>query len=151
MKKISLLVISLFFIIGTIFAQTGVAPLSKGEKQLNLGLGISSYGLPVYAGIDFAVHNDWTVGPAVKVIIDENFRFGAIGRFDYHWNRLIGISSEWDFYAGANLGFNVGDDFDLDIGLQVGGRWYWSDKWALNLEFGGGTSFGSVIGVSMKF
>lgn len=81
---------------------------------------------------------------------DDDFGFGLLGRFDYHWNRLIGIPSNWDFYAGASLGFISGDNFDLDLGIQVGGRWYWSDKWGLNLEFGGGTGYGTSIGVSMK-
>jgi len=130
MKKIKLL-FGLLFVAGTILAQSGQAPLSKGDKQLNLGLGFSSHGLPVYAGVDFAVHNDWTVGPAAKIIIDDNFKFGVLGRFDYHWNRLIGIPSDWDFYAGANLGFNIGDDLNLDLGIQVGGRWYWSETLSL--------------------
>jgi len=149
MKKIALL-ISILMITGTMFAQDGAAPLSKGDKQLNFGLGFSGRGLPVYVSMDFAVHNDWTVAPVVKVVIDDDFGFGLLGRFDYHWNRLIGIPSNWDFYAGASLGFISGDNFDLDLGLQVGGRWYWSDKWGLNLEFGGGTGYGTSIGVSMK-
>ncbi len=63
----------------------------------------------------------------------------------------MGIPSNWDFYLGASVGFISGNDFDFDIGLQVGGRWYWSDRWGLNLEFGGGTGYGGAIGVSMKF
>jgi hypothetical protein len=149
MKKITLILTVLLFT-GLVWAQDGQAPLSKGDKQLNFGLGFSGRGLPAYVGMDFAVHNDWTVGPVAKVVIDEDFGFGLLGRFDYHWNRLIGIPSEWDFYAGASLGFISGDDFDVDLGLQVGGRWYWSDKWGLNLEFGGGTGYGGSLGVSMK-
>jgi len=150
MKRILLLSIVLL-LSSAMLAQDGQAPLSKGEKQLNFGLGFSSHGLPVYVGADFAVHNDWTVGPVIKLVIDDNFEFGLLGRFDYHWNRLIGIPSNWDFYAGASLGFIAGNDFDLDLGIQVGGRWYWSEKWGLNLEFGGGTGYGGAFGVSMKF
>ncbi len=149
MKKITLL-LSLVFITGFIFAQDGAAPLAKGDKQLNFGLGTGSHGIPVYVGMDFAVHNDITVGPVVKVRFDDDVSFGLIGRGDYHFNRIIGIPSNWDFYAGASIGFFAGNDFDFDIGLQVGGRWYWSDKWGLNLEFGGGTGYGTSIGVSMK-
>lgn len=147
--KIKLL-IGLFFIAGTIMAQDGVAPLSKGQKQLNFGTGFSGRGIPVYATMDFAFHNDWTIGPVVKVVIDDDFGFGALGRVDYHWNRLIGIPSNWDFYLGGSVGFIAGNDFDLDLGIQVGGRWYWSDKWGINLEFGGGTGYGSSFGLSMK-
>ena len=149
MKKITLL-LGLLFIAGSMIAQEGAAPLSKGGKQLNLGLGFSGYGLPLYAGMDFAFHNDWTAGPVVKLVIDDDIRFGALGRVDYHWNRLIGIPSNWDFYLGASAGFLSGNDAGLSLGLQLGGRWYWSEKWGLNLEFGGGTGYGTSFGVSMK-
>ena len=148
MKKITLL-LGMLFIAATMFAQ-GEAPLSKGEKQLNFGLGFTNNGLPVYAGMDFAVHNDVTVGPVIKLVIDDNISIGVLGRGDYHFNRIIGIPSNFDFYAGANVGVRFGNEFNVDFGLQVGGRWYWSEKWGLNLEFGGGTGYGTSLGVSMK-
>lgn len=132
------------------FAQYGSAPLSRGEKQFNFGLGASSYGLPVYAGVDFAVHDDVTLGPVVSIRFDDDISLGLIVRGDYHFNRLIGIPEEWDFYAGASLGFFGGNDFYSDFNVQVGGRWYWSSRWGLNLEFGGGTGYGTAIGLSMK-
>ena len=152
MKRIVLL-FGLILFVGSIFAQEGQAPLAKGDKQLNFGLGFSGHGLPVYAGMDFAVHDDITVGPEVNVNFgnDGNVSFSAIGRGDYHFNRIIGIPSNWDFYAGANLGFRVGEEFKMRFGIQVGGRWYWSEKWGLNLEFGGGSTFGTHAGLSMKF
>lgn len=149
MKRIKLL-IAIIFISGTIAAQSGAAPLSKGDKQLNFGLGFSSSGLPVYAGMDFAFHNDWTAGPVLKLVIDNEVGFGVLGRVDYHWNRLLNIPSEWDFYLGANVGVLSQYGFDVTGGLQVGGRYYWDDKWAVNLEFGGGTGFDGAVGVSMK-
>jgi outer membrane immunogenic protein len=151
MKKITLLFVLVVFTIG-LMAQEGQAPLSKGDKQLNFGLGFSGWGLPTYVGMDFAFHDDWTAGPVVKVIFGENTHVGALGRVDYHWNRLIGIPSDWDFYLGASLGYLSGDDdfTPFQLGLQLGGRWYWSDKWGLNLEFGGGTGYGGSLGVSMK-
>ena len=70
---------------------------------------------------------------------------------DYHWNYLIGIPSNWDFYAGARVGVSFGGSAtDLDLGIQVGGRWYWSEKWGMNLEIGGGTGFGTTFGLSYK-
>ena len=149
MKKITFL-IGIFFIATTMMAQEGAAPLSKGDKQLNFGLGFSHWGLPVYAGMDFAFHNDWTAGPVLRVVIDDDFGIGAAGRVDYHWNRLMGIPSNWDFYLGANVGFLSGDDHGLDWGLQLGGRYYWSEKWGFNLEFGGGNGYGGSVGLSMK-
>lgn len=153
MKKILLL-----FVVGimstTAFSQ---APLSKGQKQLNMGLGMSGHGIPGYIGMDFAVHPDITLGAEVAFNLD-GFDY-VTPRFvaNYHFNTLIGIPPEFDFYAGANVGFRIwfGDDTKddisgLDLGLQVGGRWYWSDKWGLNLEFAGGTGWGTKLGVSMK-
>jgi hypothetical protein len=99
--------------------------------------------------MDFAFHNDWTAGPVIKVVMDEDVYLGALGRVDYHWNRLLEIPRNWDFYLGANVGFLSGEDNGLDLGLQLGGRYYWSEKWGVNLEFGGGTGYGTSIGLSM--
>ena len=53
-------------------------------------------------------------------------------------------------------GFAVGLDNSytsgLDLGAQVGGRYYWNSSWAVNLEFGGGVEFsGGRVGVSKRF
>ena len=37
-------------------------PLSKGQWQLNAGLGFSSWGLPIYVGVDYGVHEDISIG-----------------------------------------------------------------------------------------
>ena len=146
-----MLVVSLLFVAGTAFAQRdGVAPLAKGEKQLNFGLGFSSHGLPVYVSMDFAVHKDVTITPVINVVIDDDFKFGALFKADYHWNYLIGIPNNWDFYAGARAGFSFGDDFLPEFGIQVGGRWYWSDSWGMNAEIAAGTGFGFTFGLSKK-
>lgn len=155
MKKITLLLMLVAISSGVFAQKDGVAPLAKGEHQLNFGIGFNNYGLPVYASFDFAVHKDVTVTPQINLVIDDNIRFGALVKADYHWNYLIGIPSDWDFYSGARVGFISGDSNDpdyngFDFGIQVGGRWYWSEKWALNLEFAGGTGFGTVLGVSLK-
>ncbi len=60
-----------------------------------------------------------------------------------------------DVYAGANLGYALGLDNngnDLDFGLQVGGRYFWSPKWGVYIEAGGGkVSSGTAgIGLTMK-
>ncbi len=151
MKKITI-VFAFLMMSAMTFAQ-GEAPLSKGGKQMNFGLGFGD-GVPVYWGMDWAVHNDITVGGSASFNLD-GFNYMAInGRGDYHWNRLIGIPSNWDFYAGANIGFKIAFDdahtSGLDLKIHVGGRWFWSEKWGLNLEIGGGTGFGTSLGVTMK-
>ncbi len=150
MKKISLL-ISMLLIAGFTFAQEGEAPLHKGQKQLNFGLGSGYYGLPVYGGVDFAVSNDVTIGPVLQMRFGYGYvDFGGFFRGDYHFNRIIGIPSNFDFYAGGSLGFFTGSN-GLYLSAQVGGRWYWDEKWGLNVELGGGTGYGGAIGLSMKF
>lgn len=151
MKRIYLFIIASFFVTG-LYAQYehGEAPLAKGERQLNFGLGFSHSGIPLYGSLDFAVHKDVTVTPEMHMVIDNVFKMGVMVKADYHWNYLIGIPSNWDFYAGARLGFEFINGFDPDIGIQVGGRWYWSDTWGLNVEFGGGTGYSGTIGLSKK-
>ncbi len=150
MKRFSLITI-LSILSFTIMAQSGQSALPKGNKQLNLGLGFNTNGFPIYAGLDFAVHNNVTLGPVLKVRFDDNnTSVILVGKVDFHWNQLMGIPSNWDFYTGGNLGAKFNDGVYLDLGLQIGGRWYWNGKMGLNLEFSGGRGFGSLLGISIK-
>jgi outer membrane immunogenic protein len=58
MKKITAIVI-LLFSTSMLFAQS---PVGENGKQLNFGTGLSSFGLPLYVGMDFGVHPDITAG-----------------------------------------------------------------------------------------
>lgn len=154
MKKFTLLLI---FVAAGIFASAqGTAPLSKGEQQMNFGISFDGQGIPLYFGMDWAVHNDITVGGMAAFNLDGFDYLNLAARGDYHFNRLLNIPSNWDFYAGANLGFRLGfseynGDDGLDLGAQIGGRWFWSDKWGLMLEGGGGQlGSGGRIGLTMK-
>ncbi len=165
--KRSLLVLVMVLATGFAFAQE--APLAKGQSQLNAGFGFSSWGLPVYVGIDYGVHPDITIGGEFSFrSYDESWNnnnynhnvIGISGNGNYHFNRILSIPSNFDFYAGLNIGFNiVSSDSDykgdnttgLGLGAQVGGRYYWNEKWGVNLEFGGGNAFsGGKIGITMK-
>ena len=143
--------------------------LSKGESQFNAGLGLSSWGVPVYAGIDWGVHRDISVGGELSYrSFNDNFRdgryrhsvFGISGNGNYHFNTLLDIPREWDFYAGLNLGFyiwNSDDDYPgnrttgLELGAQVGGRYYFTERFGVNLEVGGASAFsGGKVGITLK-
>ena len=154
MRKITLLVLMSFLVTAAFAQRNGVAPLDKGQLQINFGTGFSSKGLPVYASLDIALHKDVTLTPEVHMRLplsnDDNFSGGIMVKADYHWNYLIGIPSNWDFYAGARAGINFGDDIFPDLGIQVGGRWYWADTWGLNAELAAGTGFGFTFGLSKK-
>ena len=132
--------------------EDGAAPLSSGGTQLNVGVGLNGGDLPLFASYDIAVTNDITVAPQVQLDLGFNYLI-LTGRGDYHFNRLIGIPSNWDFYAGANLGYLIGLSgygSDLRLGLQIGGRYYFSEKFGIMLEGAGGNSFGTKLGLTIK-
>ena len=165
MKK-QLLILSFVLFSSLIYAQS---PIAKGESQINAGLGLSSWGVPVYIGFDHGVHPDITVGGELSYrsysdkyanVSYDHSVIGISGNGNYHFNRVLEIPKNWDFYAGLNLGFyiwNSPSDYhgshssELGLGAQVGGRYYFSDKIGLNLEFGGGNAFsGGKIGLTFK-
>ena len=150
MIKKSLLFASLLCVF-TLFAQD-IEQLQKHSsqtiKQLNFGLIGASY--------EFPVHKNISVAPYVGTDFELNWlSLGVKG--NYYFDNLLNLSGEWDVYGGANSGYaiglnNKGKSDDFNMGLHVGGRWFWNDKWGLYLEFGGGNTtkdFGA-IGVTMK-
>ncbi|HPE43404.1 MAG TPA: hypothetical protein PKV88_04925 [Bacteroidales bacterium] len=163
MKKL-IVALVLFFSASLSFAQS---PIGDGGKQLNFGTGFSNWGVPFYVGMDFGVHPDITVG------FNASFRsysekwsgtkyghtiIGLFANGNYHFNTLLNIPREWDFYAGISAGWviwNAASGYDgshasgFGIDAQIGGRYYWNDRWAVNLEFGGGNAAsGGRIGLS---
>ncbi|MFP5039761.1 hypothetical protein [Parasediminibacterium sp. JCM 36343] len=167
MKKI-LLAFTVLLAFGTSYGQGSLTP---GKAQLNLGLGFSSWGVPVYLGIDYGASRDITVGGELSVrSYREDWRgnhdyykstiTGISGNVNYHFNRVLEIPKDFDFYAGLNVGFYVWSlpaaydgthSSGLGLGGQVGGRYYFTNKFGLNLEFGGNNAFGNgKIGVTFK-
>ena len=122
----------------TVYAQT--------NRQLNFGLIGISYELPINSEI--------AVAPFAGTNI--NLSFLTLGvKGNYYFDKLLDLPQEFDFYGGINAGYALAVDNsstnDFDIGLQLGGRWFWNDKWGLYLEFGGGkiTATGG-LGITMK-
>ncbi len=151
MKRILFFFAALFFITsGNLFAQNNEIHLDKSKMQLNAGTGFYSGGFPVYAFVDFKIHPDWTAGPQVNFVFYDYFSFILSGRVDYHFNKLLKIPDNWDFYAGATMGIDFSHHTAFSSGLHVGGRWYLNKTWGLNMEIGGGTYFSSTIGISMR-
>lgn len=142
-------------------AANAQSPVGKGGKQINFGTGISSWGVPLYFGMDFGVHQDITAGFVVSARSHPDVLvLGFAGVGNYHFNRILEIPREWDLYAGLSLGFFVWNwdskyigskNSPLGLDLQVGGRYFWSDRWGVNLELGGGSAMsGGRIGLTRK-
>ena len=76
-------------------------------------------------------------------------------RGNYYFDNLFEITNEsWDVYGGLAAGYSFykGDgnnDSDFDLGLHVGGRWFWNEKWGVYLELGGGSVQGMNGGIGL--
>ena len=149
--------------------------LDKGKAQFNAGLGFSTWGVPIYVGADFGVHEDITIGGRLSYR-NNSERYGGykysqsltvIGvNGNYHFNRLLKLPSEWDFYAGLTLGYYVwsdvkwtgnngqvvygGEASGVGADIQIGGRYYFNERFGVNLELGGGTGAGGSLGITYK-
>jgi hypothetical protein len=165
MKKL-ILSLTLALISAVTFSQS---PLSVGSSQLNLGLGLSNAGIPVYIGFDYGVARDITLGAELSYRgYNEYWQsnhynhniIGISGNANYHFNSLFGISPRWDLYLGPNLGFYIWSSPDgytgnsasrLGLGAQLGTRYFFTNKFGINLEFGGGNAFsGGKVGLTFK-
>jgi outer membrane immunogenic protein len=145
------------------------SPLPKGETQINAGVGFSERGIPIYFGFDHGIHNNVSLGGEFSyrgykdTWRGNSYKHNIAGiamNGNYHFNQVLNIPSNWDFYAGLNLGFFIwGSDkaYDgpyssgLGLGAQIGGRYYFSPKTGINLEFGGGNAFsGGKFGLTFR-
>ena len=155
------------FAANLIFAQ---GLIENGDTRFNAGLGFSTWGLPVYVGMDFGVYKDITVGGELSFrsyhdrIVGVEYShsiIGIIANGNYHFNRVLAIPNEWDVYAGLDIGFYVWNSdksytgsgaSGLGLGAQIGGRYYFNNKVGINLEVGGGNSTSSgKIGITVNF
>jgi len=170
MRKLKLVVVFIVLASTFSFAQ---GTLGKGGKQFNAGVGFSDWGVPIYAGFDFGVHESITIGPRASfrnyVYSRSSYEYRqslTVLSFNgnYHFNKLMNLTSPWDFYAGLTLGYYywsdvksssgayyVGKSSTLGLDAQVGGRYFFNNDFAINLEFGGGTGTGGSFGITYKF
>jgi outer membrane immunogenic protein len=166
-KKLIIIFLASVMLVLTV---NGQIPIDKGGKQLNAGIGFSGWGIPLYFGMDFGVHRDVTLGFEGSFrSYNQNFignRYssaiiGIAGNANYHFNRVLEIPSDWDFYAGLNIGYYFwqtssnypgNGSSGIGLGAQIGGRYFISENFGLNLEFGGGNAFsGGKFGITYIF
>lgn len=151
-------------------AANSQSPLGKGNQQLNAGLGLSGWGVPIYAGLDFGIHQDVSLGIEGSFrsynehYTGDRYRSSIIGLLvngNYHFNTILEIPSEWDFYAGLNIGYFFwatsseypGTAYSgAGLGAQIGGRYFFRKDLGLNLELGGSNAFtGGKFGITYIF
>lgn len=167
MNKIKLSIICI-----TIFSMSANAQIQKGTNLADLGLGLSSYGTPIHLGFEHLITNEIGVGLAVNYTSYKDngylndykwsFIYGGL-KGNYHFNKVLNIDSKFDVYGGLTLGYwkatlkDENNTYNNSLGNsaffsgQVGGRYFFTDKFNVFLEAGGGNISGLTAGVSLKF
>lgn len=146
--KLLIFSILTFFTFMTVNAQS---PIGEGGLQFNGAIGIHDKdATPIFLGLDYGIAPNFTVG-ANAGLGGSLLLIGANG--NYHFDELLNLPSEWNVYGGANIGlYTFKQSSSLDLGLQIGGRYFFTDTIGANLEFGGGTNVtGAKLGVSIVF
>jgi len=118
---------------------------AQATNQLNIGLIGVSYEVPVTSDI--------TLAPFAGTNL--NISYFTLGvKANYYFDNLLDLPEEFDIYGGANAGYGLGfnnNANDFDIGLQIGFRWFWSEKMGLYLEGGGGKLGGTAgLGITIR-
>jgi hypothetical protein len=178
MKK--LLIISLtIFISTTLFAQKG--GYSKGNKLLNIGVGVNSYyssGFPLGASFEVGITDEISVGANIDYLSSKyDYGYGYSDKFtatyfgargSYHFNEILNIDNDKiDLYAGVTLGFRsfkykssssgytyyTSGSYGSGVyfGAFAGGKYYFTDKVAAFAELGAIGSTNVRLGVAFKF
>lgn len=170
---------SLFFFLGFLFVSTYVAhaQFNKGDKLLNLGIGVNSYyngGIPLTASLEVGITNEISVGASFDYLghryrvggVDYGFNAMYIGfRGSYHFSELLDLNTpEFDLYAGLNLGFRnfawndngyngLGNAYGNGIyaGIFAGGRYYFQNNFGVFGEVGAGGSSNARLGLALRF
>ena len=177
MKRIILTVIFLASTAAVLNAQNATG-FSKGDKLLNLGVGINSYysmGTPLGLSFEVGVSDVISIGGNADYLSSKyNYGNGLYSKFttlyigarvSYHVNDLLNIENEKiDLYAGVTVGarnFSFKDNFSSSglgsnysngvfFGGYVGGKYYFSPKVGAFAELGAIGSTNARIGIGFK-
>jgi len=93
MKKLLLIVALALISVGT-YSQ---GSLSHGSNQLNLGVGLSDWGIPIYIGFDHGMRNDISLGAEFSYR-NYNEHLGAY----YYDHNIMGFSGNANYHFNSN-------------------------------------------------
>ncbi len=135
--------------------------IDKSKLQFNLGVGLSTWGIPFYIGADYWIMEDITAGveASFRYRLLHRFRYGYIGgslNANYHFTKILELPDNIDVYAGLSAGPYIGfgnyysrAKLHFGIGGQVGGRYKLTDNLWVHAELGGGSFSGGKIGITL--
>src|SRR3954464_15395389 len=130
LKKYMKYILSVLILLVVCNVTNAQNPLGVGKNQLNVGVGLSDWGIPVYIGLDHGIHRDFTIGAELSYrSYNENWKdasyrhniTGISGNVNYHFNHLLNIPKDFDLYAGANIGFYAWSSPDKYDGTHTSG------------------------------
>jgi hypothetical protein len=164
MKK--LLTVATLALICCAFTQNVQAQAyQKGDKLLNVGIGVSGYGVPIGASLEFGVTDAISVGGMVDYTrygsFGYNWNFIYVGaRGSYHLGELLNTGEKFDPYAGLAVGYwsakysgssyVTGYGNRVFLGIHAGARYYFKEKLGVFAEVGAGSGF-LKAGLAVKF
>lgn len=165
MKKFALTICALSIVMFSFGQKTKDAKqqvnIDKSKLQFNVGLGLSTWGIPFYVGADYWMTPDITLGleASFRYRLLHTWKYGYIGgsiNANYHLTKILQLPENVDIYAGLSagpyIGFGeyVGSSFNFGISGQIGGRYKISDKMWVQAELGGGSFSGGKIGLTFR-
>jgi outer membrane immunogenic protein len=168
MKKIFLALMALLVLSGAALA--GTNEFSKGSFFITPQVGINSWTIPFGLNVEYGLTPNIGVGGTVMVwlwsdewISQSIISLSAEGA--YHFTQIN--VDKLDLYAGAGLGYSI-YSYDikggfagetgasgLDLGIILGGRYFFTEKIAASLRLNGSfighwATFGGAIGVTIR-
>lgn len=168
-KSLMLAVLSLAFCLFGSSAYAQFNPYKSNTTMLSAGIGLSSWGLPVYGRLVVPVADNITVGGGLAY---RHYGYSAAwnvsilsisGRGNYHFNELLDLDPEWDVYGGLDLTYyitnynydgpgtstwNGGGPDGIGFSLHAGGRYFFKENLAVNAELDGGSISGLLLGIT---
>lgn len=118
--------------------------------------------------MDYGITDNITIGAEVsyqayKIYDIKSTILGLQANANYHFNKVLNIPNKWDCYAGLSVNYynwtikdadtntSLVDDTPFGVAGQVGGRYFFNEKIAVNFELGGGNATsGGKIGITYK-